>query len=301
LPELERMLPVFAQGISSYFGFGLCAIVFVDQTGIRIAAVSPDSPVPPGMRLSGPMLFTTGVLASGSSLVLPDATSLSTSAGVDLAISKLGVRFMVAAPLLFQDVPVGALCLVDRDTHSFAAEDLHVVEGLGRDAASDLVRNLESIAANLGILPKSLFDRMLGAELSLLHRKKGGLDLVLLDVDSPAITSKLALEMVARGGSRFAVCRDSGRLAVFKRDSDASVATRAISASLQSLAPAAAVRAAGWVSIVDDGLPLLPSDAVLRLGALLLDQSQTDSGRRIKRMVVGGAAAPAGLFEPVVR
>ena len=298
LPEVESLLPVFAQWISNYFGFGACAILFVEHAGIRIAAASPGSPVPAGISLSPPLLFTTGVLASGSSLVIPDATTLSTPAGVDPEITKLGLRFIVAAPLLFQDVPVGALCLVDREPHPLEAEDLLTLEGFGRDGISDIVSDLESLRLNLGTLPPSLFDRILAAELSLLHRKKGGLDFVLVEAAPAAVTSKLALEMTARGGSRLAICRNSGTLGFFKRDSDAAAATRAVSASFQSLSAAGAVKAAGWVSIVDEGLPLLPSDDLLRLGALLLDQSRTDPARRIKRMVVGGAATPAGLFEP---
>jgi hypothetical protein len=214
---------------------------------------------------------------------------------VDPFGAAIGQRFLVAVPFLFEDVPVGGVGLLDSVAHPFEAEDLLVLEGLGRDVARGL-HDVSSVATNLGFVPPPLFDRMLAAELSLLHRKRGGVEVLLVEMDPAAMRQELALEILDRGGHRLAICRrEAGTLAIYKRDSNAVAATSTIAAALATLVATGSVRATGWISVVGDGLPTLSPGVVLRLAGFALDQSRASPVRRIERLELGHKATPAGL------
>jgi CheY-like chemotaxis protein len=290
-PRLEWIHPLFAQRVADYFGFAFAGILFVDHGNIRVGAVSRGSFVPAGMTLSGNMLFSTGVLAGGASLVITDAASFfGPTVGADPRVVALGLQFLVAVPLLFEDVPIGTIALFDRVTHPFHAEDLLVLERIGH-SASESLRGLGGLSQGVGFVTQSLFDEMLGAELSILHRDKGGLELLLVQVEPAAIDSKLAQEVFSRGGSRFVLCqREAGMLALFKRDLDAAAARNAISEVLSMLCATGAVRAAGSVALVDAGMPRVSHDVALRLADSALAQSRMTANGRVERMVLGGEA-----------
>jgi CheY-like chemotaxis protein len=288
-PELEGIRPLFAQLVADYFGFAFAGILFVEGGRIRVGAVSRGSFVPAGTTFSGNMLFSTGVLAGGSSLVVTDAYSFfGPTVGADPRGVALGLQFIVAVPLLYENVPIGAIALFDRATHPFHAEDLLILEGIGHSASENL-RGRGWASQNLGFVTPSLFDRMLGAELSILHRERGGLELLLVEMAPGAVDSKLALEIFDRGGSRLALCRRAAEtLAIFKRDADAAAARSAASNVLSMLVATDAVHAAGWVSILDAGLPRVSHEVVLRLAEFALEQSRTTPSGRVERMVLGG-------------
>jgi CheY-like chemotaxis protein len=295
-PELDRVLPIAAQWFSDYFGFAPAAILFVEDHRVRVAGVSRGSVVRMGATFSARMLFSTGVLAGGSSLVVTDATDIfGANIIADPRAAALGIKFFVAVPLLYEDVPVGAIVLSDRDLHPFEAEDLLILEGFGRTVAHGF-RDRSTLGKNLGFVPPPSFDRMLGAELAVLHRQRGGLEVLLVEMEPTAMRPELALEILKRGGPRLALCRhEAGTLAIYKRDSNAGAAASAISASLSTLVATGAVHATAWISIVDDGLPLLSHDVVLRLAGLALDQSRGSPAGRVERLQLGHQATPEGL------
>jgi hypothetical protein len=130
---------------------------------------------------------------------------------------------------------------------------------------------------------------MMAAELAILHREHGVMDLILVDMDPSALRSSLALELLARGGGRLAVCRrDRGVLAVCKREASRTGSTYAVSAVLSALSSAGPVNAASWVSLVDDGLPAVPGEVLMNLGRLALDESRAAFSRKVERIVIGG-------------
>jgi hypothetical protein len=118
-------------------------------------------------------------------------------------------------------------------------------------------------------------------------------------MDPTAISSEPALEIVHRHGPRLFLCRrEVGTVAVYKRrDSNAVAARNAISASLSQLVDTGAVRATGWVSVVDERLSPVPAEIVLRLAGLALDQSRSAREGHVS-LIVGetttDAAAAAG-------
>jgi CheY-like chemotaxis protein len=292
-PEFERGIPLFAQWVSDYFGMAPAGIVLVKGTDVCVAGGSRDSFVPAGTTLPTKLLFSTGVLAAGSSLVLTENVALLRGPYAE----TFGLQFLVAVPLVFEDVPIGAVGLFDRAPHPFRAEDLIILEGVGRECSRAL-RYDSPMLGNLGLMPSPSFDLALGSELALLHRERGGLELLLVDMEPAAICSELALDILRRGAPRLALCRrEAGRLTIFKRDANAAVARDAISATLSMLMATVAVRATGWVSVVDTGLAPVPSEIVLRLVELALDHSLSTGTGHIERTLIvtepTSGAAPA--------
>jgi CheY-like chemotaxis protein len=297
-PTLNRLTPVLAQSVADYFGCAGAAVAFVRNGGIRVDGISAGCVIPVETAFSGNMLFATGVLAAGSSLVITDAASfLAASIGADPRATALGLNFLIAVPLLYENTPIGVIALVDRAPHPFEAEDLTILEGIGQ-SASDALR-LNSSEIWIGYVQPGLFDRMLGAELSILHRERGGLELLLVEMEPAAVTAALQRELVEHGGPRLALCRrDVGTLAIYKRDADAVAARRITATLLSTLVATGAVRASGWVSVVGTRLCPMTEDVVLRLAGLALGQSLSYSQGRVERVVVGGelaleSAAPA--------
>jgi CheY-like chemotaxis protein len=295
-PALDRILSSFAQLVSDYFGFAPACVALVESGGgLRMAGVSRSSPIKVGTTMSGNLVFSTGILAPGSSLIVTDSADFFRSPRADPLGASLGLRFLVAVPLVFEKITIGAIGLFDSAAHPFEAQDLVILEGIGRGAALSL-RDGSSLGTNLGFVPPPLFDRMLGAELSLLHQRRGGLEVLLVEMEPAAMRPDLALEILNRGGPRLALCRrEAATLAIYKRDSNAAAAASAISASLSTLVATGAVHAAGWLSMVGDGLPALSHDVVLRLTGSALDQSRSSPVRRVERLELGHGATPEGL------
>ncbi|MCU1276500.1 MAG: integral rane sensor hybrid histidine kinase [bacterium] len=281
-PAFDDSVPVIAEWVSRYFGVAPAGIALVEDDGIRLAGVSRDSFIPARTKLSSKLLFETGVLAAGSSFLATENTQLLRGAYGEAH----GLQFLVAVPLLFEDVPIGALGLFDRAPHPFTAEDLLILEGVGRNF-SHALRPASPLVGNLGLVPSPLFDLMLASELALLHRERGALELLVVEMDGGAIDSRQALEILHRGSPRLALCRrEVGTIALFKRDLNATSARDVITSSLSLLQASGAVRAAGWVSIVDSGLAPVPCEIALRLVDVALDHSRSTGGRRIERTLI---------------
>lgn len=281
-PSFQRSVPLFAQWVADYFATAPAGVVLVDGGNVRVAAVSQDSFVAAGTLLPAQLLFATGLLAAGTSFVMPASFDRFRGPYVE----TLGLEFVVAVPLVFEGVPIGAVGLFDREGHPFGAEDLAILEGIGRNSSRALRADFP-IASNLGFLPSPLFDLALGCELAALHRERGGIELLLVEMEEAAMRPELALEIVRQGGARLALCRrEPGTLAIYKRDVNAAAAREAMASALAMLRSAGAVRATGWVSVADTGLAPMPSEILLRLVELALEQSRSSGAGQIERTLI---------------
>jgi hypothetical protein len=164
---------------------------------------------------------------------------------------------------------------------------LLILEGIGSDVSRG-IHETKPVGKNIGFVPPPLFERMLGAELSLLHRRGGGLELLMVEMDPTVLQAKLALEL-RRNDSRLAIChRESGTLMLYKRDSKGVAARSAVSAAMRTLIATGTVRAMGWVSVLDEGMGALSADVVLRLATSALEQSLSTSDGRIQHTSITG-------------
>jgi CheY-like chemotaxis protein len=286
-PEVVGTLDRFAQWVSDYFGYGSAGLVFPQGEHILVAGTSNGSPFSSGTILPGDLLYAGGVLC-GASLVLPD------SAAYHPDVAKNGIRMLVAVPILSEKAPIGALCLLAPEPHGFDAEDLLVLQDMGHGAATELAHlaaHGEPRGKQLGFLSPSLFDAMLAAELSILHKQGGGVELLLIDIDPAGLRPEVELQLLAQGGARSGVSRrGNGTVAIFKRDASQPAATRVIGDALSLLSSATAVQATGWVSVVDRGLPLVPQQLVSQIAGMALDYSRSNGAPKTERIVLSTLA-----------
>ena len=291
--RIEHALPRFAERISDYFAFGGACVLFAERGGIRVASVSRGSSLQAGMTFSGNLLFSTGVLAAGSSLVVTDsACHFGVALHADPRALALGFNFLVAVPLVYNGVPIGALCLFAEHSEPFEAEDLLTLEGIGRNIAQALEVG-DPLGDGIGLV-SPLFDRMLAAELSLLHKQRGSLDLLFVEIAHVESESDLVVELTRRLGARAAVChRDRGTLAIYKRAPDFTSGQDAVSMVHDVLVAQGLVHASGWVSIVDADLPLVSGDVAMRLALLALEESQGSRNGEVRRLMIGSVAQEA--------
>jgi hypothetical protein len=287
-PAVARSLDRFAEWVASYFGYASAAFVFAQADQVLVAGTSRGGFVPSGTMLSGDTLYTAGVLGCGASLVLPDSAAYSPS------LSQAGVRLLVAVPLVATGVPIGALCLVGREPHPFDAEDLLVLEHMGRDAAQALehaARSRETPCQHFGFATPTLFDPLLSAELAILYREGGCAELLLADTDAQRLAPELGRELLARGGARSGICRrGNGTIAMFKRDPDPRAATRVIADALSMVSSVSGVQATGWVSVENRGLPMVPQQLLLQIAGLALDHSRSMARPEPERIRIAAAS-----------
>jgi CheY-like chemotaxis protein len=293
--ELVGRLTRLVDRIASYFDLGFAVIALVQGGELQVAAVSAGGDIAVGTRFSGDALYSSGVLASGASLVLPDTQAYSFS---DRRAAQLGLRFFVAVPLWFESVAIGALTLGDRVPRRFEAEHLVSLESLGRGASQNLrdwigqptsgTRATESG----GLFSAATFVELLTCELALLNRQGGAIDLVLIDVEPD--NERRAVDAIWRVVSppRTAICRwRDASLAVFQR---AAPFAGEIGAAIQTLLAMGALRNAGCVSLLDDGLPSVARDELLNLARGALEHARQGGPGTVERVVLRREAwAPA--------
>src|SRR5262249_41972964 len=70
-PPFDEALDRAALWVAAYFDIAPAVIAVVEGTHVKVHSVSPDCPIECGTILPGDLLFSTGVLAGESSLVLP--------------------------------------------------------------------------------------------------------------------------------------------------------------------------------------------------------------------------------------
>lgn len=292
-PTFDAALDRAVLWVAAYFDIAPAVIVVVEGPHVKVHSVSTGCPIQSGTILPGDLLFSTGVLAGESSLVLPDVRSLQ-HIGTRHA-SDAGIAFVVAVPLLYDGTPVGALGLIGREPRGLPAEDLLSLEAIGRSASNRLGHRAVPVDT-IGLMPSAVFELMLVAELSLLHRDGGGLDFALVDTEHAVLESGLPGDLTLEHGPRLAVGRCSdGTLAIYKRDAEARVSTQEMSAALAKLAAIGGLRAVGWVSIVDEHLPQLPADVLWQLARRALDEAHTNRSMPVSRVVVGHQSYPLVL------
>jgi CheY-like chemotaxis protein len=293
-PDLGGVLTRLAQRMADYFAIAPACVALLDGDGFKVMAASRGCPVPAGTRVSSSGRFSTSILAARSSLVVPEARPFGPLSLVG-SPDPLVLGFLVAVPLVVEDVPVGVLALAASEPRRFCAEDLIILESVGR-LASQRLGDGGPVGASVELWPSSLIEVILSAELSCLHRARGGLDLLLADADPEAVDLDALLALLASDDGRLSVCRRNGpgSLAICKRDASAVSATGVVSKVLSTISKGDALRAAGWVSVRDEGLPSVAFEHVFELAERALEQARANPDRPVERIEVGVSPLPTG-------
>jgi CheY-like chemotaxis protein len=287
--QFERMLAGQLGFLRAYFGVGAAMLAVLRDDGLATWQSDGDVPTLHPSELEKQLPQLSEIIETGSSLLLADIAhhpSFRTRAdGLD------GVRFIAGVPLHAPEgASIGALCLLDKHPRLIPAEDLLLLEHIGR-RGSILIRLLtegrpySELPGRLGpgMALQDTFEMMVTLEARLLRRNGGSLVVAVFDVDDPpqvgdAIMHARCRERLASGqlGPR--------RVAVVKRD-PADGARAQLDELLRDLGTAVRLGTVGAVDLAGEALPLFPGGELIHLAELTLEQARED-GSGVESLVM---------------
>jgi twitching motility two-component system response regulator PilH len=287
--------------LAAYFGLETAVASLMDQGRLTVVAAAGDPSFEVGLDLARKLAPCYEILDSRSSLVLSDASAHSCFSSGPYRLE--GVRFFAGVPLLAPEGdPIGVICLLDSHARRTPAEDLIILEQVGR-RGSLLLRLLalgrpdSELPGRLGpgMMERSTLDVLVDAELRLLRESGGTMELAIVEVDDPERVRELVLH--ARDRERLgAGALGPTRVAVYKRDRAGGAAAQ-IHELLSALEATKHLRGVGAAWIGGADLPALGGQDLMRLAELALKQA-IDSGGGSQRLVLqhevtAGDASPA--------
>jgi hypothetical protein len=190
-----------------------------------------------------------------------------------------------------EGVPIGVVCVLDSQARKADAEDLLILEQLGRQGS--LLLQMLALGREENELPgrygagmvlRPTLEVMVDAELRLLRQYGGSLSLALIELNDVEPVRQRILHASSRErlGPR--------RVAIYKRDR-ADGAGAFVSDLVHGVEAAADVDAVGEADIAGTQLPGLGGPDLVRLAELGLQQA-LDSGGRWDRLVLRHEALP---------
>jgi CheY-like chemotaxis protein len=280
----------------SYFGVDSAIFVLLrDQALVVIDRAGRDGFLL-GADVSERLPYCYEIIETGSSLVLADAAAHPSFAPAGEALR--GIRFFAGAPLVAPGgIPIGVACLFDHDPRSFEAEDLMIVEHWSR-RGSWLMKALasgQSITGHWapapGVVISSTLELVLDAELRLLGRQGGSLELAVFELNEPSHISSVLSRQPTRerllGGLLGAT-----RGAVFKRDRGPNAA-QTIDRIIEELGTSVAPGGVGIASLSGAESGRLSAGELIRVAKFALDEA----GGGVNRIVLRHSAQPPSLHE----
>jgi len=193
--------------------------------------------------------------------------------------------------------PIGVVCLVDAQARRMYAEDLTILELLGRQGSLllqllALGRPESELPGRLGpgMMLRPALEVLVDAELRRLRQSTGSMELAVVEMDDPQQMREAVLQ--ARSRERLgAGALGPTRVAVYKRDPQDGAANE-IRTLLAGLEGTTHLRAVGSAAIAGAQLPAVTGQDLIRLAELALEQAlQTGGGtqRLVLQHEVSGA------------
>lgn len=292
--ELEVRAAGQMEWLANYFGVQTAVVALEENAHLSVFDQSGDPSFIRGLDLMSRLPPCQEILESGSSLVLADAcTSPCFSSG---PYKLEGIRFFAGVPLVAPTkVPIGVVCILDPQARQTLAEDLVILEQVGRQG-SLLLRMLamnspeSQLPGRLGagMMLRPSLQLVLDAEVRMLRKLGGSLELAVVEMEEPEQMRELVVG--ARNRERLgAGALGTTRVAVYKRDTGPNAAVH-IEEILEQLEQVAAPLGVGITAFEGSGLPALGGQDLIRLAEVSLDQAlQTGSGT--ERLVLQHAAS----------
>lgn len=273
--------------LSEYLAIARGVIALVHDERLIVLAATPPTGLRRGVDFGRAVPEAYEVLETGSSLLLPDASAHPFGA-VSSALG--GIRFFAGAPMLVDGGgPVGVVCLFDAASRPIDGEDLAALQLFGRRGSEVLATFAHSgdaeraIRYGHGVVVGDVFAELLDAELRLLARAGGSMELAVIETSDLERVSKL----LARSRSRQRLLAGGlphGRIGLFKRAPDHS-AGDTVAIIIDELRASGVLREAGIVDLVDTNLRSLGADAVIALATQALDRAAGSHGG-VRRIVI---------------
>ncbi|HEX7797490.1 MAG TPA: response regulator [Vicinamibacterales bacterium] len=275
--------------LAGYFGVETAVTSLMEDGQLTVVAAAGDPSFTVGLNLAERLSPCYEILEGGSSLVLTDASTHVCFAAGPYRLE--GVRFFAGVPLLAPGGdPIGVICLLDAQPRKTHAEDLLILEQVGRQGSLllkllALGRADSELPGRLGpglVLRPSL-DLMVDAELRLLRRIGGSMELAVLEMDDPQELREAIVR--ARDRERLgAGALGPERVVVYKRDKGAGAAGE-IEKLLSDLDTTSHLHGVGAAGIVGTRMPALCGADLVRLAELELEEA-LPTGARLRLVLL---------------
>jgi CheY-like chemotaxis protein len=275
--------------LAAYFGVETAIASLMEEGRLTVFGAAGDPSYGVNINLTDKLPPCSEILESGSSLVLTDASTYACFAQGPYRLE--GVRFFAGVPLLAPEgMPVGVICLLDSEPRRASAEDLLILEQVGRQGS--LLLKLLALGMPDSELPGRLgagmvlrpsLELMVDAELRLLRRAGGSMELAVVEMDD----AQELREAVVRAQNRERLAAGAlgpRRVAVYKRDRADGAGTE-IQTLLDSLEATTRLYGVGAAGISGTRVPALCGQDLLRLAELELEEALA-SGGGMQRMVL---------------
>ncbi len=166
-PYFREVAELYCRLISRYFDGADVGLLTMDDGKMRVFAASA-SRGGGGTRFESVVLdYALDVVASGSTLIVPDIATMSAR------VSRAPARdsgLLAAVPLRTEGVTIGALALADRRSVPFDAHDLAILENIGANYADVLAGTEASpLPREPGVLLGESWRHRLRSEIEHLH------------------------------------------------------------------------------------------------------------------------------------
>jgi DNA-binding response OmpR family regulator len=284
--EVERRTMSQMVWLAGYFGVETAVTTLMEDGRLSVFAASGDPSYTIGLDVSTKLPPCHEILESRSSLVLGDASTHACFAAGPYRLE--GVRFFAGVPLLSPEgVAIGVVCVHDPAPRWTSAEDLLILEQVGRQGSLlfkllALGRPDSELPGRLGagMLLRPSFELLVDAELRLLRRLGGSLELAVLELDEPgpvreAVMNATSHERLAAGAL------GPTRVGVYKRHS-ADGANRELHALISEIETKTILHAVGSAGIGGTSLPAIDGNDLLRLAELSLEQALQSGGEEYR-------------------
>ena len=282
--EVEQKAAGQMAWLAAYFGLETALISLMEDGRLTVFAAAGDTSFTTGLDLADKLPPCHEILESCSSLVLADASAHACFSTGPYRLE--GVRFFAGVPLLAPEgIPIGVVCLLDSHARRTFAEDLVILEQVGRQGSLllkllALGRPESELPGRLGagMMLRPSLELLVDAELRLLRHNTGSMELAVVEMDDPEQMREAVLQ--ARDRERLgAGALAPTRVAVYKRNADGDAAA-AIRGLLSSFDGPVRLRGVGTAGIIGDAqLPAVTGQDLIRLAELALEQAlQTGGG-----------------------
>ncbi len=282
--EIQQRTASHMAWLAGYFGVQTAVIALMDDGRLTAFAVSGETSFTVGLDVSNRLPPCHEILESRSSLVLADASSHACFRAGPYRLD--GIGFFAGVPLLSPGKdPIGVICIFDPTPRITQAEDLLILEQMGRQGS--LLMELLSLGrpdAELpgrfggGMVLRPSLELLVDAELRLLGRQGGSMELAVVEVDDPSVVREAVIgssspERLAAGAL------GPTRVAVYKRH-PAGGAAREVQAIITIAESKVPIHAIGSAAIEGAALPRIGGNELVRLAELELERAlSTDGGR----------------------
>jgi CheY-like chemotaxis protein len=282
--EVEQKAAGHMAWLAAYFGVETAVMSLMEEDGrLMVVAAAGDPSFTVGVSLGDRLSPCHEILESGSSLLLADASTHACFSADPYRLE--GVRFFAGVPLVASEgIPIGVVCLLDAASRKTHAEDLLILEQVGRQGS--LLLKLLALGQSDSELPGRLgpglmlrpsLDLLVDAEIRLLRKIGGSMELAVVEMDDPQALREAVVQ--ARDRERLgAGALGPTRVAVYKRDRGGEAAGK-IEKLLSDLETTSRLQGVGAAGIAGTRLPALNGQDFVRLAELELEEALLTGGR----------------------